>query len=203
MSPRSIVVFCLWLFVALGTAAAQTSPFKLEPAVPKVGEPFQVVFAEAADAPAGVKYDWFVNARESGAAVDPTAAGIPEMAPSEPQLTIAKARANTSYRIVLVRMAGETEQVLPALSLRFDALQLVAEPAAAPAPMPGAQPAPAAGATPASAVPLPPDPSPNESVNQKLLSARIWADGIATAPKSADLVLPVEYFQLALSKPRQ
>src|SRR5688572_3758932 len=115
MSLRSVVIVSLWSFVALGTAAAQTSPFKLEPAVPKVGEPFQVIFAEAADAPAGVKYDWFVNAREGGAAVDPAEAGIPDMPPSEPKLTIAKARANTSYRIVLVRMAGETEQVLPAL----------------------------------------------------------------------------------------
>jgi hypothetical protein len=31
----------------------------------------------------------------------------------------------------------------------------------------------------------------------------IWAEGIAAAPKSDNLVLPVEYFQLALAKPRQ
>ena len=55
----------------------------------------------------------------------------------------------------------------------------------------------------ATAPPLPRDPSPTEEIGQKLQSARIWADGIAAFPQGDNLVLPVEYFQAALYKPRQ
>lgn len=192
------------------SATAQDGPFKLEPAAPLVGQPFEVVFApDAAEPPAGVRYEWFVHAKSGGEAIDPTVAGVPEPAPNGPKLPIAKALANTTYRVILSRVAGGNEELLPAFTVAFDGTQLVSAAVAQP-PIPAAQPSavvppaaapPAAVATPAP--PLPRDPSPSESVEQKLQSARIWAEGIAAAPKSENLVLPVEYFQLALAKPRQ
>jgi hypothetical protein len=147
--------------------------------------------------------------------VEPASAGVPEPAPNAPKLPIAKARAGTTYRIILSRIAGGNEQVLPAFVVSFNDTGLVgaglAQPPA-PAPAPGtAPPTPPVGPAPpavqpAAVIPPPPlprDPSPNESVEQKLQSARIWAEGIAAVPKSDSLVLPVEYFQLALAKPRQ
>jgi hypothetical protein len=215
MSRRTLFVLSPALLLAATlVAAGQESPFKLEPAAPRVDEPFEVIFAaDAAAAPEGVKYDWFVHAKLAGMELDPTSAGVPDPAPNSPRLPIAKARINTTYRITLSRIANGNEQVFPAFVVSFDDTRLVgaglAQPPA-PAPAPGTPAAPmpvvpAPGVQPAAAIPPPPlprDPSPNESVEQKLQSARIWADGIATAPKSDDLVLPVEYFQLALAKPR-
>lgn len=197
------------LLAATLVAAGQESPFKLEPAAPRVDEPFEVILvADAAAAPEGVRYDWFVHARTAGTEVEPTSAGVPDPAPNSPRLPIAKARINTTYRITLSRVAGGNEQVLPTFVVSFDDTMLASAglaqpPAPAPAPMP---PDVAAAPVPAAAIPPPPlprDPSPNESVEQKLQSARIWAEGIAAAPKSDNLVLPVEYFQLALARPRQ
>jgi hypothetical protein len=212
------------LLAAAFAATGQESPFKLEPAAPRVDEPFEVILvADAAAAPAGVRYDWFVHAKTAGTEVEPASAGVPDPAPNAPKLPIAKARVNTTYRITLSRVAGGTEVVLPTFIISFNDTMLVSAalaqpPAPAPAPMlptpmPPVVPAPvvpapgvpAPGVRPAAAIPPPPlprDPSPNESVEQKLQSARIWAEGIAAAPKSDNLVLPVEYFQLALARPR-
>ena len=201
----------LGAFVAVAltcaSASAQESPFKLEPAAPRVYEPFEVILtADAAAPPEGVRYDWFVSAKTAGMEVEPTSAGVPDPAPNAPRLPIAKARINTTYRITLSRVAGGNEQVLPTFVVSFGDMMLASAALVQPAPAPAegpaaAPPPPAAAAIPAP--PLPRDPSPNESVEQKLQSARIWAEGIAAAPKSDSLVLPVEYFQLALAKPRQ
>ena len=112
---------------------------------------------------------------------------------------------NTTYRITLSRVAGGNEQVLPTFVVSFDGTMLASAALVQPMPAPaeGSAPAPPPAAAAIPAPPLPRDPSPNESVEQKLQSARIWAEGIAGAPKSDSLVLPVEYFQLALAKPRQ
>jgi len=203
--------FPLALFPALAlawvlSATAQESPFKLEPAAPRVDEPFEVILAaDVATPPEGVRYDWFVSAKTAGMEVEPASAGVPDPTPNSPRLTIAKARINTTYRITLSRVAGGNEQVLPTFVVSFGDTMLagaaLVQPAPAPAEGPPAAPPPAAAAIPPP--PLPRDPSPNESVEQKLQSARIWAEGIAAAPKSENLVLPVEYFQLALAKPRQ
>jgi hypothetical protein len=205
MSNRLLTLITLAgaLLLSAG-ASARESPFKLEPFEPRVNEAFEVVLvADSAEPPAGVKYDWFVSAKVAGVELDPASAGVPDLVPSAPRLAIAKAHANATYRITLSRLQNGNEQVLPVLTLSFDATKLVSAVVAQPAP---ATPAPATPPPAAAAIPAPPlprDPSPNESVEQKLQSARIWADGIATAPKSDDLVLPVEYFQVALAKPRQ
>ena len=65
--------------LTIGSASAQESPFKLEPAAPRVDEPFEVILvADAAAAPEGVRYDWFVSAKTAGNEVEPSSAGVPD-----------------------------------------------------------------------------------------------------------------------------
>jgi hypothetical protein len=185
-------------------AAGQESPFKLEPAAPLVDQPFEVILAaDAAEPPAGVRYEWFVHAKTAGTEVEPASAGVPDPLPNAPKLLIAKARINTTYRITLSRVAGGNEQVFPPLVVAFDDTKLVSAALAQP-PMPAPMPMPPPPTNvPPAAAPLPSDPSPTEEIGQKLRSARIWAEGIATFPRGDNLVLPVEFFQAALYKPRQ
>jgi hypothetical protein len=159
---------------------------------------------DAAGPPPGARYEWFVIAREGADTIDPAEAGIADPIPNAPQLAIGKARPATVYRMVLTRVLAGNELVLPRVTIAFDTDGLVSFQVEHPEPTTDPEditPAPSSGTI--RPLPLPRDPSPGEPVGQKLQSARIWAEGIATAPKSPDLVLPVEYFQLALSKPRQ
>jgi hypothetical protein len=117
------------------SATAQESPFKLEPAAPRVDEPFEVILAaDAAAAPEGVRYDWFVSAKTAGNEVEPTSAGVPDPAPNSPRLPIAKARVNTTYRITLSRVAGGNEVVLPTFVVSFDGTMLASAAAVVPRP---------------------------------------------------------------------